>query len=261
LELYQAVLMGIVQGLGEFLPISSSAHLVLLPWLFGWDTPGLVFDVALHMGTLVAVAAYFWRDWLVLFNEGRRGVRTKEGRLFWFLVAATIPGVVIGFFLEDLAATVFRAPILVGTMLIVMGLVLYGADHFFRREKKLYDIKFRESMAIGLSQALAIVPGVSRSGITMATARAQGVDRESAARFSFLLSAPIIFGAGVVSMGHLNPGDLNLAFVSGVVTSGIVGFLAIKFMLAYIARHSFNIFVWYRLALGTTVIVIALLRG
>ncbi len=261
MELYQAIAMGIVQGLGEFLPISSSAHLVLLPWLFGWDTPGLVFDVALHLGTLVAVGVYFWRDWLVLLNEGRRGVRTKEGRLFWFLVAATIPGAVIGYFLEDLAATVFRAPLLVGTLLMVMGLVLYGADHYFRREKKLYDLGLKESMVIGVSQALAMVPGVSRSGITMAAARAQGVERESAARFSFLLSAPIIFGAGVVAMANLSPGDLDLAFVSGVITSGIVGFLAIKFMLAYIARHNFNIFVWYRLALGATVVVIALVRG
>lgn len=261
MELYQAILMGIVQGLGEFLPISSSAHLVLLPWLFGWDTPGLVFDVALHLGTLFAVIAYFWRDWLVLLDAGRRGVRTKEGRLFWFLVAATIPGAAIGYFLEDLAATVFRAPILVGTMLIVMGLLLYGADHYFRREKKLYDIKFSDSLVIGFSQALAIVPGVSRSGITMAAARARGVQREAAARFSFLLSTPIIFGAGIMAVLRLEPGALDTAFVSGVVTSGIVGFLAIKFMLAYIAKKSFNIFVWYRLLLGASVIAISLWRG
>ncbi|ACA59349.1 undecaprenyl-diphosphate phosphatase [Candidatus Desulforudis audaxviator] len=258
---FEGIVMGIVQGLTEFLPVSSSAHLVLVPWLFGFETPGLVFDVALHLGTLVAVLVYFWRDWLRLVQAGSRGVGTADGRLFWFLVVATIPGVVVGYFLEDIVETTLRAPLLIGVLLIMMGGVLYLADRYGGQVKRLLDIRFGDAMAIGLSQALAIIPGVSRSGITMATARLRGVERAAAARFSFLLSTPIIFGAGLMQMLKMDPGLLNLSFVLGVFTSAVVGFLAIWFLISWVSRHSFNIFVIYRVLLGLTVIVIALLRG
>jgi undecaprenyl-diphosphatase len=253
--------MGIVQGLTEFLPVSSSAHLVLVPWLFGFETPGLVFDVALHLGTLAAVLVYFWRDWLRLFRAGRRGFSTADGRLFWFLALATIPGAVAGYFLEDIVATTLRAPVLIGILLIVMGGVLYLADRYGGQVKRLMDIRFGDAMAVGFSQALAIIPGVSRSGITMAAARLRGVERAAAARFSFLLSTPIIFGAGVTQMIKMDPDLLNLSFALGVFTSAVVGFLAIWFLIAWVSRHNFNIFVIYRVLLGSTVIAVALVRG
>ncbi|MGB9803945.1 undecaprenyl-diphosphatase UppP [Desulfofundulus sp.] len=255
---FEAVILGIVQGVGEFLPISSSAHLVLVPWLMGWHYEGLTFDVALHMGTLLAVVAYFWQDWLILLHDGLLRRRTTEGRLFWCLVVATIPGAAIGFMFEKQAETIFRAPLIIGLMLIVMGVVLYLADTRAPAYKRLDEVGLAESLWIGLSQALAIIPGVSRSGITMAVGRMTGLDRETAARFSFLMSTPIIFGAGVMQLPKLTPADLNPPFWAGVAVSAVVGFLSIKFLLRFLTRYSFSIFIWYRLILGAAVILLAL---
>ncbi|MCL2336970.1 MAG: undecaprenyl-diphosphatase UppP [Firmicutes bacterium] len=260
MDLWQAVVLGIVQGLGEFLPISSSAHLVLVPWLMGWSYGGLTFDVALHVGTLVAIVAFFWRDWLVLLSDGLRRKKTKEGRLFWYLVLATIPGALTGFFLEDLAGTVLRNPLLIGILLMVMGVVLHWADTRSPAGKKLPDMRLKETFLIGLSQALAILPGVSRSGITMTTGRLLGLTREASARFSFLLATPIIAGAGLKKLTEISAADLTLAFIVGVAVSAVVGFLAIKFLLQYLSRFSYALFVWYRLLVGALVIVIYLLR-
>ncbi|WP_027719169.1 undecaprenyl-diphosphatase UppP [Desulfovirgula thermocuniculi] len=261
MNLWQAALLGAVQGVGEFLPISSSAHLVLVPWFLGWRYEGLAFDVALHMGTLMAVVAYFWQDWLVLLRDGLSRRRSAEKRLFWCLVIATVPGAVFGYLLEEKAETVFREPLLIGIMLMVMGLILYLADTRAPAFKYLEDIGLKESLWIGLSQALAIIPGVSRSGITMAAGRAAGLDREAAARFSFLLSTPIIFGAGVLQLPRLAPADLTASFFVGVATSAVVGFLSIRFLLRYLTRHSFGIFIWYRFLLGLAVVVLAVLRA
>lgn len=261
MNFWQAALLGAVQGVGEFLPISSSAHLVLVPWFLGWRYEGLAFDVALHMGTLLAVVAYFWRDWLVLLRGGLSRRRTAEKRLFWCLVIATVPGAVLGYLLEDKAETVFREPLLIGIMLIVMGLLLYLADARAPAFKCLEDVGPKESLWIGLSQALAIIPGVSRSGITMAAGRAAGLDREAAARFSFLMSTPIICGAGALQLPKLGPADLTASFFAGVATSALVGFLSIRFLLRYLTRHSFVIFVWYRFLLGLAVILLAVLRA
>ncbi|HHW44947.1 UDP-diphosphatase [Desulfofundulus thermobenzoicus] len=258
MTVWQAAILGLVQGLGEFLPISSSAHLVLVPWLMGWRYEGLTFDVALHMGTLVAVVAYFWRDWLILLHDGLLRRRTAEGRLFWYLVMATIPGALFGYLFEAQAETTFREPLLIGAMLMVMGIILYLADTRCLAGKDLEQVGLGESLWIGMSQALAIIPGVSRSGITMAAGRIAGLDRETAARFSFLMSTPIILGAGVMQLPKLTPADLNLPFITGVVVSAIVGFLSIGFLLRYLTRRSFGLFVWYRLILGLVVIVLAL---
>lgn len=198
MDILQAAILGLVQGLGEFLPISSSAHLVLVPWLFNWEDPGLTFDIALHIGTLVAVVIYFWKDWLQLFRKGMTNARSREGRLFWYLVLATIPGAVIGLFLEKKAETSFRNPVLIAIMLIVLGIVLYLVDRKSAKKIEAENISLKASFLIGLSQALSIIPGVSRSGITMTTGLFLGLTREGAARFSFLLSAPIIFGAAIV---------------------------------------------------------------
>ncbi|MDD2553787.1 MAG: undecaprenyl-diphosphate phosphatase [Desulfotomaculaceae bacterium] len=261
MTVFQALVMGVIQGLGEFLPISSSAHLVLAPWVFGWDAPGLSFDVALHMGTLVAVVAYFWRDWVELFSEAiikRRS--TKKASLFWYLLIATIPGALAGYILEEQAATVFRDPLLIATMLIIMGLILFLVDRRAANRKEITSISFSDSLLIGLSQAFAIIPGVSRSGVTMTAGRALGLTRETAARFSFLLSTPIIFGAGVMQLKDIAAAGINLAFITGVVTSAVVGFLAIGFLLKYLTQRSFAIFAWYRFLIGFAVIVLFYVR-
>ena len=260
MTLLQAVAMGTVQGLAEFLPISSSAHLVLVPWFSGWPDPGLAFDVALHMGTLLAVVAYFWRDWLRLIALGLSRPASGEGKLFWLLVAATIPGGVFGYLLEKQAETTFRSPFLVALMLMAMGLALYLADTRFPRHKELSGTGWTDALWIGAAQALAIVPGVSRSGITMAAARVRNLSREAAARFSFLLSTPIILGAGALELRHLSPTDLNSVFWVGVGSSAVVGFLAIRFLLCYLVNHNFNVFIWYRFLLGVVIVLAALNR-
>lgn len=260
MTLFEAIVLGIIQGLGEFLPISSSAHLVLVPWVFGWEYAGLTFDVALHLGTLFSVIAFFWKDWLSLINSALTKKDTREAKLFWYLVLATIPGALIGYLLEEQAETVFRAPLLIGIMLIVMGIILYLVDRYCSSKKEIDKVTFSDSLLIGLSQALAIIPGVSRSGITMTAGRALGLNRASAARFSFLLSTPIIIGAGLFKLKDLALTDLNVIFLTGVVSSALVGFLAIGFLLKYLAQRNFAIFAIYRIIVGSAVIVLALVR-
>lgn len=262
MTIWQAVVMGIVQGLGEFLPISSSAHLVLVPWLFRWHDPGLTFDIALHIGTLIAVIAYFWRDWVKLIQGAFQGTKTTEGRLFWFLVLATIPGAIMGFLLEEKAETVFRNPVLIAVMLIVLGVILYWADRKGRKLTEVNNISLGQSLLIGISQALAIIPGVSRSGITMTTGLLLGLTRESAARFSFLLSAPVIFGAGVIKVPDIiaNPGMVDAPFLVGMLVSALSGAASIGFLLKYVQKKNFLPFVWYRFLLGALVLLVALMR-
>ncbi|HZK85514.1 MAG TPA: undecaprenyl-diphosphatase UppP [Desulfosporosinus sp.] len=252
-----ALIFGIVQGLGEFLPISSSAHLVLVPWLFGWEDPGLTFDVALHMGTLFAVILYFWKDWVKLFKAALRKGASDDKRIFWYLVVATIPGALFGLALEKKAETVFRSPLLIGIMMIVMGILLYFADK--KSEiRTLNTMTLKEAIWIGLSQALAIIPGVSRSGSTMTTARFFNLTREEAARFSFLMSTPIIMGAGVLKLRHLTMASINLPFSVGVITSFVVGISSISFLLKYLKKNNFGLFVGYRFVIGVIVIAFVL---
>lgn len=248
--------MGLVQGLGEFLPISSSAHLVLVPWLFNWEDPGLTFDIALHLGTLIAVAIYFWRDWLRLLSKGFTDTKSPDGRLFWYLVLATLPGAAIGFLLEKHAETIFRNPALIAIMLILLGAILFLVDRRGTKKTDVSHITLPTSFLIGLSQALAIIPGVSRSGITMTTGLLLGLTREGAARFSFLLSAPIIFGAAAVKLPHVisNPSLITNEFLIGTAVSGITGLASIGFLLRYVQTKTFLPFVWYRFALGALVI-------
>lgn len=259
---FEAVILGLVQGLGEFLPISSSAHLVLVPWLFKWEDPGLTFDIALHLGTLIAVAIYFWRDWLRLFSKGFTDTKSTDGRLFWYLVAASIPGAIIGFMLEKYAETIFRNPVLIAGMLILLGVVLYWADRRGAKKINIKNISFGTSFLIGVSQALAIIPGVSRSGITMTTGLLLGLTREGAARFSFLLSAPIIFGAAAVKLPLLisHPSLITSNFIIGMVISCATGIASIGFLLRYVQTKTFLPFSWYRFILGAVVIAIVIIR-
>lgn len=261
MDILQAVIYGIVQGLGEFLPISSTAHITLMPWFFGWDDPGLAFDIALHMGTLLAVAIFFWKDWLNLIRAGFTDIRSGEGKLFWYIMLACIPGGIFGVLFEDQVETTFRNPLLIGIMLIIMGIVLYVADKFSKSEISLLKIGFKRSFLIGVSQAIAMIPGVSRSGITMAAGRAFGIRREDAARFTFLLSTPFIFLSGVYKAKDLTSVSVEIVpFITAVVIAAIVGAFSIKFILDYLKRKGFGIFAVYRFIIGVTVIVVALGR-
>ncbi len=267
-SIFQAIILGLVQGLGEFLPISSSGHLVIVPWLFGFSDPGLAFDVALHAGTLIAVLAYFYKDIICIFklafknnfqfpisnfqsisNEKKIDAGYSKNTL-WLLALATIPGVLAGYFLESQAETIFRSPLLVALALALAGWILYIADKHIKHRKNLQEIGWKESLAIGLSQAVAIIPGVSRSGATITAGLFAGLDRKSAARFSFLLSAPIIFGATFLKFPQLIKNGLDAMIVVGIIVSAVSGYLAIKYLIKFIEKTSYKIFFWYRLVLA-----------
>lgn len=254
--------------MGEFLPISSSAHLVILPWFFGWSDPGLGFDVALHWGTLAAVLVYFRRDvrllvcgfWHSLFRSTRNLQNDLQQKMVWLLVVSSVPGAIIGKLFEEKAETVFRNPFLVSLALGGFGLVLFIADQAGKKQKRLENIRWGEAMLIGCSQALAIIPGISRSGVTIATGLGLGFQRADAARFSFLMSIPIIFGAGLVKAKHLWS-DTEIAALSvGFFTSAIFGFLSIHYLLQYVARKNFSIFVWYRIAVSAVILIMLYMR-
>ena len=232
MEIIQSLILGVVQGLTELLPISSSAHLNLIPWIFNWDIPAS-FDVALHFGTLLAIAIFFFKDWIDLIKGGYKQVvkkeKSTEGRMFWYIVIATIPGGIIGFILDHIVGeSLGEMPLLIAIALIVMGIILYIVDKKAPSNIKYEDMTFKQTFLIGLSQALAFIPGVSRSGITMTTGRLMGVDRSSTAKYSFMLSAPIVLGATLYKFKDF---VFNLPFVVGVLSSFIVGLLVIKFLL------------------------------
>lgn len=256
------MILGLAQGLGEFLPISSSAHLVLVPWFFRWDDPGLTFDIALHLGTLIAVVLYFWKDWWQLVIAGFTDVGSAKGRLFWYLAAASVPGAAAGFLFEEKAETIFRSPVLIAAMLIGMGVLLYWADRVSAKRIEMNGITFKMSVLIGLSQALAIIPGVSRSGVTMTTGLMTGTTREGAARFSFLLSTPIILGAAMVKLPYVlsNPSVISVNFVWGMMVSCVAGIFSISFLLRYVQTKNFLPFAWYRFLLGAFVLIMMAIR-
>lgn len=253
MTIWQAIIMGIIQGLGEFLPISSSGHLVLAPWLFKWEVPGLTFDVALHMGTLLAVLLYFWRDWLNLFKAAFAGKDFNNRRIFWFLVIGSIPAAIAGLLLEDIIENTLRSPLIIGFMLILFGIFLYYSDKNLQA-RKLDSMTWQDALLIGIAQAIALIPGVSRSGVTMTAARLFSYTREEAARFSFLLSTPVIFGAGVLKMTQINPTEINLPFMTGILASCLVGLFSIAFLLKFLRNYGFKLFVGYRIFLGLLII-------
>jgi undecaprenyl-diphosphatase len=268
IDLLQAVVLGVVQGLAEFLPISSSGHLILVPWLLGWPYQSLTFDLALHLGTTLALLGFFWREWLALARAVPLGLVRAEARkdpawrLAWLLVVGSLPAGVIGVLFEDVIEQHIRQPALVALMLIAFGLVLWLADRLARRTRGLGDVGLADAVLVGCAQALALVPGVSRSGITLTAGLLRGLDRPAAARFSFLLSAPITFAAAVYKLRVLfrapPTGQEALVFVVGTAVAAIVGALAIGFLLRYLQRSSTAVFVWYRLAAGAGILAIAL---
>jgi undecaprenyl-diphosphatase len=266
MEMISAAILGIVQGLTEFLPVSSSAHLIIVPWFFGWNPEGLTFDVSLHFGTAIAVLAFFWKDWLRLARETLIGL--KEGkplgnpdrRLAWFLVVGTLPALAVGLALEETIETRLRSPLVIVFTLAFLALLLFFAEKKGRKDRDIEAFTWADSLWIGCSQAVALIPGVSRSGITITAALFRNSTRTSAARFSFLLSTPVIVGASLLEGWKLakviNRPVEGAAHVQwdvlgiGVLSAAITGFLCIRFFLRYLQKKSFVPFVVYRILLA-----------
>lgn len=267
MSLFEAIVLGLVQGLTEFLPVSSSAHLALAPWLLGWTDPGLAFDVALHLGTLVAVAWYFRADWIELTQAAWRLARTRRvetaaDRRVLLLIAATIPAGVGGVLLKDYAETVFRHPAVMATTLILLGVILWYVDRVAGQTRGLEHLTARDAWLIGLAQVCALVPGVSRSGSTMTAGRALGLERGAAARFSFLMSFPIISAAVVLKLPEVIRDSGAIApLAAGIVAAAISSWLAITVLLRFVSRHSFGVFAAYRIVLGAVVFALLAWRG
>ena len=262
----QSIILGIVQGVCEFLPISSSAHLILIPYLFNFNlemsnSAKLAFDVALHFGTLISVLAIFWKDWLNLFKGAFNKVFKKkdsfENKMFWYLVLATVPGALVGFLFEDIVENVVRGNVfIIALVLAVVGVLIYLGDKWaskhYKKETSFEQMSLKQTFLIGLSQALAVIPGFSRSGTTILTGRILGVSRDAVAKFTFLLSTPIIFGAAIV---HITDLVITKEVIIGIITSALVGIVCIRFLLSYIKKHDFSIFAVYRVLLALAVIV------
>lgn len=271
MDLVRAVVLGIVQGLTEFLPVSSSGHLVLIPALFGWDDQGLAFDVGLHGGTLLALLAYFWRDWYVMFRTGladlaRHGARISnwrtDTRLLWLLALGSLPAGVVGLLFNDWIEAHVRQPWLVAIMLALMGTVMLLADRLAANRRPIATVGMTDALIIGVGQALALVPGVSRSGATVTAGLARGLRREDAVRFAFLLGTPAFVGALLLKSADLAAlsGTEARDMLVGFATSAIVGFVAIHFLLRWVRTRSLLVFVLYRYAVAILALAIGAYR-
>lgn len=279
IEIIRSFFVGGIQGVSEFLPISSSGHLVLIPYIFKWNYNGLAFDVALHFGTLIAIIVYFWCDWkIIIANAIIRtqgiGFRSQDSinqtfqpktsdlspnyppNLLWQLLVATIPAAIVGVLIKDIVETKLHSPLLIAGNLIFFGILLWLFDKYSESDKKISAMKYGQSFLIGVVQSISLMPGVSRSGITMAAARSLGLDRESAARYSFLLAAPAMLGAFLLKIKDINSSSLDISFLIGMIASAIFGFIAIKYLLQYLKKGSFAVFLWYRILIAAIVLSI-----
>lgn len=267
MTIIHAIILGIVQGLTEFLPISSSAHLNVFPWIFNWEMLSEGMDVALHIGTLLALVIFFFKDWVNLVKGGYKKAIKKEdsteGKIFWYLVAATIPAGILSLILDKLSDKIigddinFQMTIIAGT-LIIMGIILYIADKKSKSTIDYEHITLKQSVLIGISQAIAAAfPGVSRSGITMTVARALKIDRESAAKFSFMLAMPITLAAVIFDLTKFT---FTLPLLLGILASFITGVIVIKFLLDYLKKGSFKVFAIYRVIFGAIILAIYFIR-
>jgi undecaprenyl-diphosphatase len=270
------IVLAILQGVTEFLPISSSAHLALTPWLFGWKDQGLEFDIALHFGTLFSVLLYFFRDWLRILangigmaNPGLLGEDPsvdRNPRMLWYLVAATLPAGVAGVLFKDTVESTLRSPYVMGTMLILVGIVMWVAERTAKQERTMGEMSLKDCLFIGVAQAIALIPGTSRSGITMTAGLFRNLDRATAARFSFLLSTPIVAAAALKGLydlskhGGLNP-ELAPSLGIGIVVTAITGCFVIAVLLKFLRTNSVVPFVIYRIGFGLLVIGLAVSRG
>jgi undecaprenyl-diphosphatase len=267
----QVIVLAIVQGLTEFLPISSTAHLYLTSWFLGWNTEALNFDIALHIGTLFAVLIYFFQDWIQIISQGLKLGKGQDEelrrnpKLLWLLVIGTIPGGIAGLLFDKQAETVWRSPILIGAMLVLVGVLMWFAESTSLGARTLASVHETDAVVIGLAQALAVVPGTSRSGITITAGLFRNFSREAAARFSFLLSTPIIGAAAAKALYDMHKQDglhaiLNPSFLVGVVVSAVVGCAVIAWFLNYLKRSSLRPFIYYRIIFGIIVLALALIR-
>ncbi|MCZ6469319.1 MAG: undecaprenyl-diphosphate phosphatase [Candidatus Dadabacteria bacterium] len=263
----QSIILGAIQGITEFFPVSSTAHLVLLPWFFSWTDQGLPFNVALHMGSLIAIIYYFWRDWILIIKEFLQSVLKgsfegrPNGKTGLYLVIATVPGALAGLLFEEYAAGLLRHPLSIAFSLSFFGVILYFSDRVSKKNKTVGEMNIVDCIIIGLSQALAIIPGVSRAGITITGAMFRNLNREEAAKFSFLLGAPLIAGAGVFEARHLEySAVMSVPFIAGVLASAVFAFLAIKYLLRFVRKSSYTVFVIYRLGLAVLIVFLYLTR-
>jgi len=269
MTLLQAILLGILQGATEFIPVSSSGHLVLLPWLLDWPEPGLAFDAIVHWGTVLAVLAIFWRDLYRLLVAGLKSLRTRslagpDARVAWWIVIGTIPAVIIGYLFQDFFEVLFGTPVAAAGFLLVTGVVLSLSERLGARVREAEEMSWLDALLVGLAQAAAIAPGISRSGATIAAGLFLGVKRASAARYSFLLSVPAILGAGVLSLLDLASegglaGDWPLLAASSLAAA-VSGYLCIHFLLSYLRRGRLYVFAVYVWLFGAASLVVALVR-
>jgi len=271
LNLFEAIILGAIQGVSEFLPISSSGHLVLVPWIFGWKDPGLAFDVFLHLGTTCALIIYFWSDLWRIFISGILSIwQRKRGfdldrLLFWWIGVGTIPAVIMGLMLGNQIEAHLRSPLIVAFFLAFVGFLIYWVDEKYPSTRSLEEMKTTDAIWIGLAQACALIPGVSRSGATIAMARKLGFQRQTAARFSFLLSVPVILGAlaleGRKIGGHFGGAETNATYwIGGLISSFVFGILSIHLLLQFLKRASLQVFSWYRLFVATVIVVMSLFQ-
>lgn len=264
----QAIILGIIQGLTEFLPISSTAHLILAPWIFGWDDPGLAFDVVLHLGTLTGIIAFFWKDFYSMLQgmfprmtvrKEYAGIEGIEGMVGWYIIIGTIPAGLAGLFLKDQIETVLRSPLIIAVTLIVFGLILLWAEAVGRKKRRMDHLNIIDAIVIGCAQAVAVIPGVSRSGITITAGLFRNLERAAAARFAFLLSTPIIMAGGLLSFVDVYkeglPQDMFWPFVAGFAASAVSGFIAIKYLLLFLSKRKVNVFVYYRIVVGILILL------
>lgn len=262
--MWSVIILGFIQGIAEFLPISSSAHLIIFRDLFGIGSNigndiAMSFDIALHFGTLLAIGIYFFKDFINMIKKGlTKGIKDKEGKVFWYIVIATIPAAIAGILFEDVIENAIRTNfIIIACALIIMGIIIYLVDKYFKTKKDISDLTLKDAVLIGCSQVFALIPGFSRSGTTIAAGRCLKLKREDAAKFSFFLSAPVVLGAVILdlkdSVGAIM--DNFAIFGVGILVSFVVGILCIKFLMKYLKKHDFKIFMWYRLALGILVIL------
>ena len=271
MNLFEIIVLGFIQGIAEFLPISSSAHLIIFRDIFGIGAGisanmELTFDIALHFGTLLAIGVFFFWDFIHMIQKGfTKGVKDDEGKILWYLVAATIPAAIVGVLFESAIENIIRSNyVVIALALAIMGVIIYLADKYSKQVKAVKDMTLKDAIIIGCSQVFALIPGFSRSGTTIAAGRVLGLERESAAKFSFFLSAPVVLGAVVLQLITDSAWEVILSnlsvFIIGILVSFIVGLLCIKYLLKYLQKHNFKIFMIYRVALAVVVLLYIIIR-
>lgn len=271
MDILEILILGFVQGIAEFLPISSSAHLIIFRDIFGIGSGmsanmNLTFDIALHFGTLLAIGVFFFKDFIKMIQKGfTKGVKDDDGKILWYLVAATIPAAIVGVLFEEAIENVVRSNyVVIAIALAVMGIIIYLADKFSKETKTIKKMTLKDAILVGCSQVFALIPGFSRSGTTIAAGRVLGLNRESAAKFSFFLSAPVVLGAVCLQLIKGTAFSVIAAnlgtFILGILVSFVIGLLCIKYLLKYLQKHNFKIFMIYRVVLAAVVLIYIFVR-